>query len=277
MATQIRNADMVDLLRADFFARNEPNASWSHAVSDHMLLPALRGFWPMSANHAAVGQPISYYVDDIGCDYDLAVVNNPLLRLGERGLPPTVQFAGNNYLTYGAADLQHGILGTEANVLATQRGLSLGGWFKFTELAGVQGLISKWQSVISDERAYRLYKDATHHIVFEISDDGIVSNLVQSTGTVAINTWYHCVGRFVPSRALDVYIDAAPTTAATAMVAIHNCTEPFEIGRTDRGNYFIGEASLCWLAASMAWDSNASTRGVIPFALFEHSKRMFNV
>lgn len=277
MTEQIRNCDLAEILRPDFFARNEPNASWSHTISNHLMIPALRGFWPMSANHAAVGQPISYYVDDIGCDYDLAVVNNPLLRLGERGLPPTCQFAGNNYLTYGSADLQHGILGTEANVLAAQRGLSLGGWFKFTELAGVQGLISKWQSVISDERAYRLYKDATHHIVFEISDDGIASSLVQSTGTVAANFWYCLAGRFVPSTALDVYINAVQTPAATAMATVHNCTEPFIIGATDRGNYFIGEASLCWLAASMAWDGNASTRNVIPFALFEHSKRMYNV
>lgn len=280
MAEQIRNDSMTELLRADFFARNEPNAAWSHTVSDHLLLPALRGFWPMSANHAAVGQPISYYVDDIACDYDLAMVNSPLLSQKWYGLPPTCQHtsAGFRYLTYGANDLQHCITGAETNVHVSVNGLTLGGWFCFNILANLQGLISKWQTVIDNlERGYRLYKDAAHHIVFEISDDGVASNLVTSIATVSLGTWYHLVGRFVPATQLDVYIDGVlDNTAATAMATIHPCTEPFEIGRTDRGNYFDGYDSLCWLAASRCWDGNTNTRDVIPFALYEHSKRMFN-
>lgn len=275
MTTQRRNSEQVELLRADFFARREPNAAWSHTVSDHLLLPGLHCFWPTSAHHDTHQ---AVYVDDIACDYDLTMTNTPVLQLWSLGLPPCVQFtaANSQYLTY-ADDGQFDILGTETHIIAAQRGLALGGWFRFSALANLQGMMSKWISV-GNQRSYRIYKDAANHIVFEISSLGtaITAVAVTSAGTVAADTWYHIFARFVPSTAMDIYIDAVPTTLAVGVPAsIWHSNAAFAVGRTDGANYANMYASLMHLCASSCWDGNAATRNVIPFALFEHSRTMF--
>jgi hypothetical protein len=276
MTVQIRSDDMVELLRADFFARNEPNAAWSHSVSDHQLLPALRGFWPMSANHITAN---GVYIDDIACGYDLEMVNTPLIEVFPLGLPPVCLFWAPNtqYLTYGADDLQHDILGTEATILTAQRGLTLGCWVRFTTLGALAGIMSKWEATIGNQRSYCIYKSAADQIVFAVSGNGAASVVVTSTAVIAVDTWYHVVGRFVPSTTLDVYVDAVRTSNAVGTPAsLFDSTEPFQIGRVDRANYLSGRISLAWLAASCCWDSAAGTRDVLPWALYEHSKRMYN-
>src|SRR5512139_445268 len=48
MAIQERNAELVDMLRADFQPRNEMAFSWGNAYSVFIQLPGLRGLWIMS-------------------------------------------------------------------------------------------------------------------------------------------------------------------------------------------------------------------------------------
>jgi len=48
-STQIRNSEQVNLLRADFQARYEPNFALANAVSTILALPGLRAFWPLSS------------------------------------------------------------------------------------------------------------------------------------------------------------------------------------------------------------------------------------
>jgi hypothetical protein len=275
MVEQLRNPEQVELLRADFFARNEPNAAWSHTIGNHLMIPALRGFWPMSANHATSGH---VYVDDISCDYDLEMINNPLLFQVGYGLPPACGFtsASSQYLTYGADDVQHDILGTETNVLAAQRGLSLGCWVRFTVLGTNVGIISKW-NVAGAQYAYLLMKSNTNLIYFFVSGNGIAFVSVNSAA-VAIDTWYFVMGRFVPSTTIDLYVDNVRASNAVGTPAsIFDSSQPLEIGRFDgAANYLDGVISLAWLSASTCWDGVAGTRDVIPWALYEHSKRLFN-
>lgn len=275
MVEQIRNSDLVALLRPDFFARNEPNASWSHAVSDHQLIPGLHAFWPCSAHHDT---HVNVYVDDIACGYDLTMNNTPTLQVWDLGLPPCVKFSSiaTQYLEH-PDDGQFDILGTETHLLAAQRGLAMGGWFRFWSTAGTQALMSKWTAA-GNQRAYRMYKNAGNNIVFEVSNGGaIVDGTVTSAGTVAADTWYWICARFVPSTAMDIYIDSVRTTSVAAIPAsIWHSNAVFNVARsnaTDPGNFY---ASLMWLAASRLWDNAAATRDVLPFALYEHSKRMYN-
>jgi hypothetical protein len=277
MVEQIRNDSSVELSRADFFARNEPNAAWSHTVSDHLLLPALRGFWPMSAHHVTVQS--GAFVDDIACDYDLSMKFTPTLQVMPYGLPPACLFTGANYLTYPINDIQHQILGTETNILAAQNGLTLGCWVMFTALGVLAGIMSKWEATIGNERSYCLFKSAADQIVFAVSGNGAASVTVTSPAVIAANTWYHVIGRFAPSttwNVLDVYVDAVGTPSAVGLASLFNSSEPFQIGCEDRANFLSGYVSLAWLCASCCWDGNAGTRNVIPFALYEHSKRLFN-
>jgi len=277
MTENIRNDSMTELLRADFFARNEPNAAWSHSISNHLMIPALRGFWPMSAHHVTAQ---AAYVDDIACGFDLGMINTPWLQQGGLGLPPICQFvaANSEYLTYGADDIQHDILGTETIVTTTQRGLSLGCWVHFTTMGALTGIIGKWWSA-TDNRAYLLYKNAADQIEFAVSNLGTAASTVIATSaaTIAADTWYWVMGRFIPSVKLDVYVDLRrDSSVAAAPAAIFNSSRPLEVGTIDGACFLDGYLSLMWLAASTTWDGVATTRDVIPFALYEHSKRIFN-
>lgn len=275
MTTQVRNDQMVELLRADFFARNEPNAAWSHTVSDHLLLPALRGFWPMSANHATAN---GVFVDDIACGYDLEMINTPEIMIGIQGLLPCVHFtsANSEYLTYGADDIQHDILGTETNVIAAQRGLAMGCWVHFATLGATVGIMGKWAGA-GNQRSYSLYKTAANVLQFYVSGNGIASVVVSSAAVIAAGIWYHVVCRYVPSTTIDIYVDGVRTSNAVGTPAsLFNSTQPLEMAIVDAGNYLNGYLSLAWLAASTCWDGAAGTRDVIPWCLYEHSKRLFN-
>jgi len=277
MTENIRNDSMTELLRADFFARNEPNAAWSHTVSDHLLLPALRGFWPMSAHHVTAQ---SAFVDDIACGFDLGMINAPYLGIRTYTLAPTCGFTApqSRYLTYGADNVQHDIVGTETIVPANNRGLTLGCWVFFDALGSEEGLIAKMLTA-GNQLSYWLYKSAADQIVFSISSLGTPASTVSvtSTATIAAGIWYHIIGRFVPSTALDVYVDSVRTTNAVGVPAsLFDSTQPLEMGRIDGGSYITGFLSLAWLCASRCWDNQTGTRDVLPFALYEHSKRLFN-
>src|SRR4030067_669133 len=82
-------------------------------------------------------------------------------------------------------DPQHDILGTEANVLAAVRGLTLGGWFWFDTLAALTeyALITKYDTA-GNQRAYKLVRGsgAGGNIQFVISTDGINDVTVSGAG-----------------------------------------------------------------------------------------------
>lgn len=272
MTTQRRNNEMVNLLRADFFGRSEPNASWVHYPGAITQLAGLRGYWPMSAQIVSGGNT---YARDTVCGYNLAYTNTPtagyLVSATQTALPPWVHFvaASTQYLTYAADDAQHDILGTDTTISANERGLTLGGWFKFdTVPASVMGLMSKWL-VAGNQCSYQLIKTAANNIAFEITADGSTVVTVTSAGTVVVDTWYFLAGRFDPSATLDVWIDNVKTSQAVAGTAsIFNGTEPFQIGRTNQTNYFDGYASHCYLAAAQQSDA-------IINALWEQSRVMY--
>jgi hypothetical protein len=177
--------------------------------------------------------------------------------------------ANSQYLAYAADDPQHDIIGTEAYISANERGLTLGGWFRFTTVpASPFGLITKWLGIVSDA-AYALYKTAANNIVFQITTDGFTTVSVVSTSTVAANIWYHLYGRFDPSTEIAVFVDNVKTTNAVGIPAtIFNADEPFSIGWIDNANYLDGKASMCHLNASYLSDS-------IIEVLWEQSRVMY--
>lgn len=274
MTTQKRNDEMVNLLRPDFFARSEPNASMVHYQGAIMSTCGLSGFWPMGP---ITSTPAGIFARDVACGYDLTATATPtfgyLYSATVTSLPPWVNFvaASSQYLTYGTDEMQHDVIGTETHISANERGLTIGGWFKFTSVpASIMGLISKWEQTIGNERAYRLYKSAANNIVFQVSNTGADSFTVTSAGTVTTNTWYHIYGRFDPSVEIAVFLDNVKTSNIVAIPAsVFNSDEPLEIGRTDRGNYLDGKASMCQLNAAYLSDSIVSL-------LWEQSRVMYS-
>ena len=130
-SVQQRNPEMVNLLRADFQGRYEPNFAWVNAISAGLALPALRAFWPMSsADYAAASRAR----DIAGSGYHLTPTNT--IQFVHANLYFYASFGGTNeYLSRadGGAANWADITGTEGYIPSGQRGLTLGGWFWFDD------------------------------------------------------------------------------------------------------------------------------------------------
>lgn len=277
MTTQKLNQEAVELGYTHYFGRNEPNASWVHFTSALLQLPGLRMLYPMGVQKITVN---GTFATDIANGFNLGYFSAGTLpqimymaSATVTRLPPFLRFlaAQSAYLGYGIDDRQMDVIGTEASIGANEKGLTVAGWFKFTTIpASVFGLISKWEATLGNQRAYRLYKNATNNICFDVSRLGTVGTVFTATssGTVTTDVWYWLAGRYDPSNKVSVFIDKIKTDSAGSPANLFNSTEPFEIGRTDRANYFDGDASNCYLAAAMHSDS-------IIKALWEQSRSMY--
>lgn len=252
MVEQIRNQELVELLRPDFFARYEPNAAMVHS-SLHSQLPMLRAYWPFSS------------VDENGDVYDISgqgrVLNNN----------NTTPFAWHNLLPY--ADLTPGATNYFNRVdeagLDITGDLSLGGWFWLDTLApgNDMGLIAKW-TVAGNQRAYYLkFVDATNQFQFSVSTDGAAVVTVTSTAVPVINTWYHICGVFRANSVLNIFVDGVKTELAVGVPAsIFNSSADLQVGASDVGtNRLDGRVCQCFLCAEnlddvMIWNLYQQTR-----------------
>ncbi len=268
MTVQIRNAQMVELLKADFQGRWEPNFAWGNALSAFSLLPGLRGFWPMSANNES-----GFAIDQSGAGRYLTYNGNPVYSW--QGLAPNIQFDGaGDYLSRGdEAGLD--ITGAETFFPAALNGLTLGGWFYFFNLAtgANQGMIGKYNDNGVGERSYMIYlEDASNTLRFIVSADG--GAVVQvSSAAVSAGNWYFVAGRFDPSTELAIFLNGVKVVNGVGVPAsLYSGAADFNIGAYSNGasGLMAGAASLCFLCAAALPD-------VIINSLFYQTCSLFGV
>ena len=127
---QVRNSEQVDILRADFQHRNEPNFAWKSAVSSVLALPGIRAFYPMSAVGAAgEAQDMSSFgrhmprTSGVDFEYD--------------NLIPCAEYNGTSDYHSVADNADHDIIGTEAYVQGFAQGLTMGFWIKKDALQAI--------------------------------------------------------------------------------------------------------------------------------------------
>jgi hypothetical protein len=188
------------------------------------------------------------------------------------GIAPVAVFSGaaNSYLTRadGGAGNWADILGTEAYIIAAQRGLSLGGWFWWAALPGAgQWIIAK--DDVGANRQYALLLNAGNAIQLSVWP-GPVS--VVSAATI-VSGWNHIAGLYdQATRDLHVILNGVVTTnAGTAPAALADTGAALTIGADGAGaNRFTGRASDCFLCAAFL-----STNFVR--ALFHHTKAVCGV
>lgn len=273
---QQQNAQNVDLLRAYFQHRSEPNYAWSRAISIYLALPALRGFWPMSAvDYTAVTR-----VSDMSGKSTNPLQSNNTPLFGYDSLAPYVEFDGiNQYLSradLGAANWAD-VTGTEAYIVAAQRGLTLGGWFRFNAAAGAnqEMLMAKDAGGAAGTYSYRLRRNNAAgggRIVFFVASGGALTNVGNVTLVPSATTWYFIVGRFEPSTALTVFVnDTSDQNLVAIPAAIDDSTAAFTIGaRAVPDQYFPGRASMCFLCAAQLSDA-------IILSLYEQTRALYGV
>lgn len=227
-------ADQFSLAQKDLFIR----------------LPALRGYWPMSA--------VNYLGRAI--DHSNASVN--LQRTGA----PTYNFDGNAYVQLGVAtDFLYtasgelDFTGTEAWVDSSLRGLTVGGWFWVDSTpVAFAGLISKYAP--TPQRGFTLYWTSTNDPAFHVSSDGQPGVGIQGSAR-SIQTWHFIVARFTPSAEVALFVDGDKITNTTAIPAsVYVSSQNFEIGRFDNDNGYIieGKARDVFVCAAALSDATLS-------------------
>jgi len=243
-----------------------------------MALPALRAFWPMSSVDYTTA---SRARDVAGGGYHLTDNNTVLFGSGQSDALPTMvpyaEFDGvNQYLSRadGGAANWADITGTEAYVVAAQRGLTVGGWFRFGTVAPAtfDGVIGKFNGLANQKSYQVLAFSAGTKIYFEISTDGVAVIPAVSTMAISADIWYFCVGRFTPSAEVAMFVnDVKDINVAGVPASIFDGTANFEIARRNSaGTYLDIRASLCFLCASALSDS-------IINALFQQTRKLYGV
>jgi len=215
-------------------------------------------------------------VSDVANGYHLITAGSGSPNITYDRLAPVMDFvrANTNYLYH--PDCSHfDVIGNESHV--TYSGLTFGGWFNFDSFAATasEGLISKWYET-GNQRAYRIYRSTnTGAISVQVSGDGAAvdtTTIAGATYGIANDNWYFIVGRFRPGKELKLWVNTTiasyTATSIPAAATIYNSTEPFEIGRTNRANYFDGQAALCFVAASIVPD-------YLIWSLWQHSRWLF--
>jgi len=238
------------------------------AASVYLVLPGLRGFWPMSSMGAG------------GSAYDLSGATRTLTYAGSchyeyDGLIPYLRFDGVGDYVYRTDEGNLDILGTEGYVKSGQQGLTLGGWFWPDDITNAQGLISKWGA--AGNKSYLLYLRgdvAGDPVYMYICDDGTNFDSVSSASGVSIDTWHFMAGRYNDAdtgEELAVWINEEKTTGATSRNSIFNSTAPFNISGTNSGSsLFHGRASMCFLCAMALSDE------IVDY-IFQSTRSLFGV
>jgi hypothetical protein len=183
--------------------------------------------------------------------------------IGDIGLVVYMNFARNLHCYLSRA--------TEPG-LAITGALTFGGWvwFGYKGRGKKTSIMGKWYEGV-EERSYVLYKSNTEEITFSISATG--SNALNTVTDYAINSqankWHYIVCRYTPSEEIALYVDGEwYTNIVDIPASIHDSTEAFEIGRSNRDNYFEGRMSHMFICAEALENSDIE-------AMYYHTKAMF--
>lgn len=260
--------------RAEIASRPSRSAmAWSGAISTFLTLPALRGFWPMSVWDEN-GQAIDLSGQGRHLTRGGAGVINQALSVG--GLATYYAMDNARYL-YRADEAGLDILGTEAYVISSMRGLTIGAWIRpTTPSAADDGIIGKWTTT-TPQRSYLLWRNNVDSCFrFGVSTNG--AGGVSDTSTInasvgyTLDKFHFVVGRFTPGTAVSIWVDGVKASNTTSIHStIFNSTAPLTIGsyNTSLGTWTHQQA-FCFLCASAVRDDVIN-------ALFENTRGIFGV
>lgn len=235
----------------------------------------LRGLW-WPGNVFSTG-----FVPDMSGQANQIVDNIPGAVNIRNGMTPIYPFNGTTQYLSGANAAWNQILGTEARIDATRRGLTFGGWFFNNSIApaNFKGVMGKWNDNAVNQRSYLIGQGINGHFQAFVSGNG-TAQFTADAGVVSASNWHFIVARFTPSTELAIFVDydiasgvkVANTTTIPA--ALFNCTADLEIATYDAAavatSFFSGFYSLAFLACSALLDPHI-------VYLFNRSRLLFAV
>lgn len=239
--------------------------SWLHTFSLLRGLPILRDYWPMGS--------VFYTNPQVLATNGNSLTNNNTALFGYDGLAAYVEFNGTTqYLSRADGGVANwaDITGTESYVVPAQRGLTLGGWFRFDVAAAAEeNVIAKWGG--AGQRSYRIARLAAGSVLAFVSVDG-TAVVTATSAVVPVTTWIFLCLQYDPSAELAIWVNNVKVANAAAIPAsIFDSTAAFMVGNNTAGTGFMdGKASGCFMCAGRLSD------GFITM-LFEQSRTGYGI
>lgn len=239
------------------------------ACAAFLVLPCLRGFWPMSS------------FDENGNAYDLSGQNRTLTYNGSPvfrydGLAPYLLTDGSSDYLSRADEAGLDILGTETIVPASIRGMTAGGWFHCygdgsanyrLYCKGTTGSAQRsWGFAVSSSDPELCYG--------YVSADGTTGTGWTTVQSVPIPSeeWRFLVLRFEPSTELAAFSNNWKGTNTTGVPAsIFNSNQGLGVGAQPDNTYHVH------LRASMVFLCSAYLTDRIITSLFHRTRGLFRV
>ena len=258
---QDRNSQMVDNLRADLQPRYEPNFAWKGITGLYQALPALRGFWPCSAQ---INATQATYLTDIANNFHCRAVGG--VMWGYDDLIPYI--LSEDCVCWYADNAQFDITGTEPSVVAAERGVSLGCWIKPDTNNTNYSLISKYHAAANLSYLLELVAGVPQ---FVVSTNGAATVTVTHTTPVTTGIWQYVSAQYWPSARMRVSLDDNSSVLVAGVPAsIFNGDAQFRIGASHAGseNHYRGLFSCIYICASALSTS-------IDTAIWQQTRAMF--
>jgi len=258
-----KNDPLSQQIDSQYRRTYSPTYAWADAISAYSAILGLRCFWPMSSVFTSANA-----IDHSHNARTLTANGTPVFR--SAALVQYADYDGVNDWHSRPDEAALDILGTEAYIGPGHRGMTVGGWFRFSSLGSTDILMAK--SDAGAQQSFLLAKSALNVVTFSVyAAGGGGGAATVGTTVVSDSTWYFIVGTFNPLLGqIKIFIDdTIETLAAGVPAAIFNSTADFTIGALSGGGFkFGGRATLCFYAAATLRDSYILSLYHISRALF---------
>lgn len=249
----LRNDQFMRQMESEFQRSNDASFATESLIGNYLALPALMGFWPISAM-GATGQAIDLsgnglHLTNSGVQFTFAS-SNPNVSSGFLAPSSTDRFyradTGAFYSSF-----------TSSYVQTALRGLTAGIWVKFQNLGGAdECIIGQWDSGAND-RQWMIYSNTNSAILGYFSYDGTnydYENITAATHGMSNYEWHFLCIQVSP-YALDdfvrIWVDDYYEDSAHGQSALHDSSANFGIGHNYSSgsptNYFEGHVAMAFL------------------------------
>lgn len=231
------------------------DAATRDALFQYLVLPNLRGLWPMSS------------VDSSGSAMDISGQGRHLANNGTCTFPvygdvvPYLETSGSSQYLSRADEVGLSITGA----------FTVGCWFLADTIGATFGLVTKWLSS-GNQRSYQLILNNSERVYAYVSGDGTASVNKNATATISAGTWHFAAMRYTPSSELAVFLDGVKATNVTSIPAsCYDSTATFDLGAVGAGSSLLdGRIALPFVCAAAVSDMQLT-------ALYERSRVLFGV
>jgi hypothetical protein len=208
-------------------------AEWEGMVKS---LPGLRGYWTM--NSLAQPASVNEWRSSAGDAMDLDLIGSVPAGTGEYSFGSTWgrnvgAITGGSHHFTRADSAQFDITGTENNVHVTNRGLSLGGIVRLSNISytNSRGWAGKWGG--GTQKSYLVYFNGsgTNKFAFAASQDGSTSIYCTNSRTAVLNEWIFFLAEFdAYDTDMRLRINGTTATQTSGPSSLFNSTANFDIG-----------------------------------------------